>query len=200
EYDVALAEYKTTEAQIQLVEAQIAKTVLRAPFSGVIGFRKISKGGYVSPTSEIAQLVNTSQLKLDFSIPEKYATTVKKNSIVHINVDGDSTTYDARIYAIEPILLASSRTLRVRALVDNSDSKLIPGLFVNITFPLEPLNDAILIPAEALIPVQNGKMVFVMKEGKARRIQEQSGARYNDIVLINEGLFIYGTIFPSGVM
>lgn len=200
EYDVALAEYKTTEAQIQLVEAQIAKTVLRAPFSGVIGLRKISKGGYVSPTSEIAQLVNTSQLKLDFSIPEKYATTVKKNSIVHINVDGDSTTYDARIYAIEPILEASTRTLRVRALIDNSDSKLIPGLFVNITFPLETLNDAILIPAEALIPVQNGKMVFVMKEGKARQIQVQSGARSHDRVLITEGLFVGDTVLTSGVM
>src|SRR5690606_6018225 len=109
-------------------------------------------------------------------------------------------TYDARIYAIEPILEASTRTLRVRALSDNSDSKLIPGLFVNITFPLETLNDAILIPAAALIPVQNGKMVFDMKEGKARQIQVQSGARSHDRVLITEGLFIGDTVLTSGVM
>lgn len=200
EYDVALAEFRTTEAQIQLVEAQIAKTVLRAPFSGVVGLRKISKGGFVAPTSEIAQLVNTSQLKVDFSVPEKYASKVRTNTIVHIAIEGDSATHDARIYAIEPMLEASTRTLRVRALVDNANQKLIPGLFVNVIFPLETLRDAILIPAEALIPVQNGKTVFVLKDGKAREIQVQSGARTNDNVLITQGLFIGDTVLTSGVM
>lgn len=200
EYDVALAEYRTTEAQIQLVEAQIAKTVLRAPFSGIIGLRKISKGGFATPTSEIAQLVNTSQLKVDFSVPEKYASKVKTNTTVHIVMEGDSATHEARIYAVEPMLEASTRTLRVRALVDNKDQKLIPGLFVNVIFPLETLRDAILIPAEALIPVQNGKTVFVMKEGTAREIQVEAGVRTNDRVLITQGLFIGDTVLTSGVM
>src|SRR5690606_12241612 len=80
EYDVALAEYKTTEAQIQLLEAQLANTVLRAPFSGVTVLRKISKGGYVPPSSVIPQLVTTSQLNFDYSTPEKITTTVRKNS------------------------------------------------------------------------------------------------------------------------
>src|SRR5690606_3900532 len=71
EYDVVLAEYETTEAHIQFVEAQMAKTVLRAPFSGVIGFRKVWIGGYLSPRPEIAQLVNTRPLKFDFSMPDK---------------------------------------------------------------------------------------------------------------------------------
>lgn len=200
EYDVALAEFRTTEAQIRLVEAQIDKTVLKAPFSGVIGLRKVSKGAYVSPTSEIAQLVNTNQLKLDFSLPEKYATKVNNNEIVHISIDGDSSRYEARVYAIEPMIEASTRTVRVRALVDNSSNKLIPGLFVNIIFPLETLNEAILIPTEALIPIQNGKMVFVMKDGKARQIQVNSGARSLDRVLITEGLFVGDTLLTSGVM
>jgi membrane fusion protein (multidrug efflux system) len=106
----------------------------------------------------------------------------------------------AYVYAIEPILEASTRTLRVRAMIDNSKENLIPGLFVNIVFPMDQLEDAILIPAEALIPVQNGKTVFVMKDGKAREILVESGARTNDDVLITKGLFIGDTVLTSGVM
>lgn len=200
EYDIASAEYRTTSSQIQLINAQIDKTVLKAPFSGVIGLRKISKGGYITPTSEIAQLVNTSQLKVDFSVPEKYATKVKINSTIRISVQGDTALHEARIYAIEPILEANTRTLRVRAMVDNNKKNLIPGLFVNIIFPLERLDNAILIPTEALIPIQNGKTVFVLKDGKAKEIVVESGARNNDDVLITQGLHIGDTVLTSGVM
>lgn len=200
EYDITSADYRTTYSQIQLIQAQIDKTILRAPFSGMIGLRKISKGGYITPTAEIAQLVNTSQLKVDFSVPEKYASKVRINNTIRISVQGDSATYAARIYAVEPILEASTRTLRVRAMIDNVKEGLIPGLFVNIIFPLERLQDAILIPAEALIPVQNGKTVFVLKEGKAREILVESGARTNDDVLITKGLFVGDTVLTSGVM
>jgi membrane fusion protein (multidrug efflux system) len=200
EYDVASADYRTTDSQVQLIKAQIDKTVLRAPFAGMIGLRKISKGGYITPTSDIAQLVNTSQLKVDFSVPEKYATKVKKGRPVSISVQNDTVLHAAYVYAIEPILEASTRTLRVRAMIDNSKENLIPGLFVNIVFPMDQLEDAILIPAEALIPVQNGKTVFVMKDGKAREILVESGARTNDDVLITKGLFIGDTVLTSGVM
>jgi membrane fusion protein (multidrug efflux system) len=85
-------------------------------------------------------------------------------------------------------------------MIDNSKENLIPGLFVNIVFPMDQLEDAILIPAEALIPVQNGQTVFVMKDGKAREILVESGARTNDDVLITKGLFIGDTVLTSGVM
>src|SRR5690606_9098226 len=87
-----------------------------------------------------------------------------------------------------------------RALHDNSDSKLIPGLLVNITFRLETLNDAMLHPADALIPVQHAKIVFVMKEGKARLKQGLSGDRPHDRLRITEGLFVGDTVLTSGVM
>lgn len=200
EYDIANADYRTTEAQVELIQAQIDKTVLRAPFSGTIGLRKISKGGYVTPASEIAQLVNTNQLKVGFSVPEKYATKVKTNNIVRISIEGDTVLYEARVYAIEPMLEANTRTLDVRAMIDNTNQSLIPGLFVNIIFPLERQQNAILIPAEALIPVQNGKTVFVLKEGKAREILVESGARTNKEILITKGLFVGDTVLTSGMM
>src|SRR5690606_16479753 len=100
EYDSAKAAYQTAQSQIQLIEAQLSKTVLKAPFAGTIGLRNISKGSYVTPSTEIAQLVNTSKLKVDFSVPEKYATKVRRNTFIHVSVQGDSTIYKARIYAI----------------------------------------------------------------------------------------------------
>ncbi len=200
EYDLASAEYKTTQSQIQLIEAQLSKTVLKAPFSGIIGLRNISKGSYITPTTEIAQLVNTSRLKVDFSVPEKYATKVKANTSINVSVQGDSILYKARIYAIEPKIEANTRTLRVRAMIDNNNHNLIPGLFVNINFPLEPLENAILIPTEALIPIQNGKKVFIFESGQAKEIIVESGARTNEEVLITKGLHIGDTVLTSGMM
>ncbi len=200
EYDLASAEYKTTQSQIQLIEAQLSKTVLKAPFSGIIGLRNISKGSYITPTTEIAQIVNTSRLKVDFSVPEKYATKVKANTSINVSVQGDSILYKARIYAIEPKIEANTRTLRVRAMIDNNNHNLIPGLFVNINFPLEPLENAILIPTEALIPIQNGKKVFILESGQAKEIIVESGARTNEEVLITKGLHIGDTVLTSGMM
>ncbi|NGM62832.1 efflux RND transporter periplasmic adaptor subunit [Sphingobacterium sp. SGG-5] len=200
EYDLAKAEYQTAQSQIQLIEAQLSKTVLKAPFSGTIGLRNISKGSYITPTTEIAQLVNTSKLKVDFSVPEKYATKVKTNTFIQVSIQGDSTVYEARIYAIEPKIESNTRTLRVRAIVDNAKHNLIPGLFVNINFPLETLENAILIPTEALIPIQNGKKVFILDSGRAREIVVESGARTNEDVLITKGLNIGDTVLTSGMM
>ncbi len=200
EYDLAKAEFQTAQSQIQLIEAQLSKTLLKAPFSGTIGLRNISKGSYITPTTEIAQLVNTSKLKVDFSVPEKYAAKVRRNTFIHVSVQGDSTIYKARIYAIEPKIEANTRTLRVRAMVDNVSNNLIPGLFVNINFPLERLENAILIPTEALIPIQNGKKVFILKSGHAKEIVVESGARTNEEVLITRGLNIGDTVLTSGMM
>jgi len=200
EYDVASAEYKTTKSQIQLLEAQLNKTVIRAPFSGTIGLRSISKGSFITPTTEIAQVVNTNKLKISFSIPERYANKVKINNTIQFSFQGDTLKHIARVYATEPVVEASTRTLGVKAIVDNVNSKLVPGTFANITFPLETINQAILIPTEALIPVQNGKKVFVLKNGKAREVSVVSGARTDEDVLILSGVNIGDTILTSGVM
>src|SRR5690606_17175787 len=132
--------------------------------------------------------------------PEKYVSKVKVNNTVRISIQGDSTLYEARVYAIEPILEANTRTLSVRAIVDNNNDNLIPGLFVNIIFQLERLENAVLIPTEALIPIQNGKTVFVLKDGKAREIVVESGARNNDDILITKGVHVGDTVLTSGVM
>jgi len=200
EYDIASADHRTAEAQIQLIEAQLIKTAIRAPFSGTIGLRNISKGSYITPITDIAQLVDVSKVKLEFSIPERYAAKVKIGETVRFSVQGTNEEFTAKIYAMEPLVETATRTLRVRALADNKDSRLIPGTFANVIFPLETLEKGLLVPAEALIPIQNGKKVFIKKDGLAKEVLVETGARTEADVLIVDGINEGDTVLTSGVM
>ena len=177
EYDVARAEHASTKAQSQLIKAQIAKTAVRAPFSGKIGLRTISVGTYITPAVLVAKLVNIGKLKITFSIPEKYANQIKNNTNLSFSVAGSSEKYTAQVYAIEPAVEISTRTLQLRAIADNKNGKLLPGTFANVELPLDIIQDAIVVPSQAVIPVQNGKKVFISEFGKAKEIMVETATR-----------------------
>lgn len=200
EYDIASADFLSAKAQAQLIQAQLAKATVRAPFSGKIGLRYISQGTYVTPTTLIAKLVNTTQLKITFSIPEKYASQMKVNNTLSFTVAGSKEIFTAKIYAIEPEIEIATRTLKLRAIAQNPEGKLFPGTFANVTLPLEKLTDALLVPTEALIPIQNGKKIFVVENGQAKEIIVETGARTDKEILITSGLKAGDTILTSGVM
>jgi membrane fusion protein (multidrug efflux system) len=200
EYEIARADFKSAQAQSELIRAQISKTAVKAPFAGKIGLRSISSGTYITPSILVAKLVNTSKLKITFSIPEKYATQVKLNSNLSFKVAGSDESYTAKIYALEPEISVNTRTLQVRAVTDNEKGKLFPGTFAEVILPLDKINDAILIPTEAIIPVQNGKKVFVSNAGKAHEIKVETGTRTATSVVILSGLKVGDTILTSGIM
>jgi membrane fusion protein (multidrug efflux system) len=200
EYDIASADYRTAKAQTQLIQAQIGKTTVRAPFSGKIGLRSISPGTYVTPTTLIAKLVSTNPLKITFSIPEKYATEITKNNTITFTVPNVKETFTAKIYALEPAIEATTRTLQIRALTDNSNGKLLPGTFANIELPLKNIKDAIIIPTEAIVPIQDGKKVFIANNGKAKEVKVETLTRTDKDVVITSGLKIGDTVLTSGVM
>ena len=200
EYDIASADFKSSKAQSQLIQAQLSKATVRAPFSGKIGLRYISKGTYVTPATPIAKLINTSKLKITFSIPEKYASQIKMNTVFSFTTSGATDRYDAKVYAIEPEIDVMTRTLKVRAIAENKEGKLFPGTFANVMLPLETLKDALLVPTESLIPIQNGKKIFVVRDGKAKEVVVETGTRTNDDILITSGLKAGDTVLVSGVM
>lgn len=200
EYDIARADLKLAQAQSQLIKAQIAKTSVRAPFSGKIGLRSISPGTYITPSLLVAKLVNVGKLKITFSIPEKYANEVKMNSNISFMVSGSSVKYDAKIYAIEPEVQIATRTLQVRAIAENKTGKLLPGTFANVELPLEVFKDAIVVPTEAIIPVQNGKKVFISNMGKAKEVMVETATRTDVSILVLNGLKAGDTLITSGVM
>ncbi|ASV28758.1 efflux RND transporter periplasmic adaptor subunit [Maribacter cobaltidurans] len=200
EYDIASADFQSASAEVSLISAQLSKTVVRAPFSGNIGLRSISVGTYITPTTPVAKLVNTSKLKITFSIPEKYASQIHEGSNFTFRTSDGSKDYTATIYAIEPEVEIATRTLRMRAIADNTDGTLYPGAYANVVLPLQTVDDALLVPSEALIPVQNGKKIFVAENGKAKEVDVEIGARTGSEVRILNGLSAGDTVLTYGVM
>lgn len=200
EYDVALSELRSLQSQTQLIRAQLAKTLIRAPFSGKIGLRTISAGEYITPASNIARLVSTNPVKILFSIPEKYAGTIKLNTQISFTVAGSNTPYSGTVYAIEPGIDMSTRTLQLKAKASNNNGELLPGSFAKIDLPLSNVNDAILIPTESIIPVLQGKKVYISSNGKAKEVLVETGTRTDKSVLILSGLNIGDTVLTSGIM
>lgn len=200
EYDVALANLQSAKAESQLIAAQLAKATIRAPFSGTIGLRYISEGTYVTPSTSVAKLVNTDKLKLTFSIPEKYSSQVGIGSELSFTTAGSAEVHTATVYAIEPGVDVTTRTLKMRAMAENEDGKLIPGTFADVTLPLAAVNNAIMVPTEALIPIQNGKKIFITRDGIAKEVIVETGARTENSVRVLSGLKPGDTILTSGVM
>lgn len=200
EYDTNLADLKTAQAQSQLIRAQLQKTTVRAPFSGKIGLRAISVGEYLTPTTIVANLLSIDRVKVQFSVPEKYSGQLDQTATISFTVAGMTEKFKARIYAIEPGIDATTRTLQVRALADNPSGKLRPGSFTKVDLPLSTIADAILIPSQAVVPVLNGKKVFVADNGKARETMIETTARTDKDVLVTSGLSVGDTVITTGVM
>lgn len=200
EYDIASAEFRSLKAQTQLIQAQIAKTTIRAPFSGKIGLRNISPGTYVTPTTIITKLVSSNQVKISFSIPEKYASEIDNNATIHFTIPNNTQKFTAKIYAIEPEIEVATRTLKIKAIADNSAGKLIPGTFANIELALKNIKNAIVIPTEAIVPVQDGKIVFIANNGKAKEVKIETLARTDKDVVVTSGVKSGDTILTSGIM
>ena len=200
EYDVAHADFESAKAQTELIRAQIAKTTVRAPFSGKIGLRSISEGEYLTPSTVVANLLSINPVKVLFSVPEKYSNQIRVGQGLTFSVSGSESKYHAEIYAIEPGVDAATRTISIRAIADNPEERLFPGAFARIELPLDRTENAVLVPTEAVIPVQNGKQVFLLKDGKAVATPVEAENRTRTDVLITDGVVIGDTVLTSGVM
>jgi membrane fusion protein, multidrug efflux system len=199
EYESSLAEWNAVKAEIKELNARILKTEIRAPFSGTIGLRSVSKGSYINPGTNIARIVNLDMLKAEFSIPEKYSIQIQKGQKVIINHEGERT-YEAQIYAVEPKINLNTRTVTAKAIFQNTDKSLMPGTFVNIKIILKQYEKAIQIPTSALIPELGGQKVYKYQAGKAVPIKVETGVRGNENVQVINGLQMGDTLITSGLL
>jgi len=199
-YDVALGELNVLRAELQLIEAQLLKTEIRAPFSGVIGLRWVSPGSYLSSQTRIASLKDLDPVKLDFTVPEKYSALMKAGDEISFAVEGFERTFPGTIYAIEPSVNASTRSLRVRARCPNSDGALIPGVFANVDLVLRSIPDALTVPSIAVIPELGGKKVFVVEGGTAQPRAVETGIRSETTVEITSGVTEGDAVIISGIL
>ncbi len=199
DYDTARFEVSARIDQISIIDAQIEKTEVRAPFDGVVGLRYVSEGSYVNATTRVATLQQIDRLKVNFSVPEKYAGRIKVGSPIRFAINGSERRFDGEIYAFDPRIDAGTRTVVIRAVCANPDGVLLPGAFANVELQLAQLDDAILVPAEAVIPGVSEKNVFVLVDGKAERRPVEIGTRTTNQVQILGGLKPGDRLIVSGL-
>lgn len=200
DYDISLLQVNSLNADIGILQTSIAKTVVRAPFSGKIGLQKVSPGSYVTPSSVIATISQTDQLKLDFSVPEKYTGQIRTGQVVTFTIEGSKKQLQARIVATESNVMEATRTLTVRAAITGKDEALIAGAFAKVQLSFEPDPNTILIPTQAVLPQARGKKVILYKGGTAVFADVITGVRDSARVQIREGLKAGDTLVVTGLL
>jgi membrane fusion protein, multidrug efflux system len=200
EYDNALNRLNTTVADIKILEAQLEKTRIKAPFDGVIGLRYVSLGAYISPSTIVATLYNISPAKIEFAVPARYSAQVKPGEKIFCRVENDLTVYEGIVYAVEPRIDSETRTLKIRAQADNKSGSLLPGQFVKVELILKSQANALLVPTEAVVPDQGGKKVFILSDGKAQEAKIETGIRTENSLEVLSGLKAGDTLITTGIL
>jgi membrane fusion protein (multidrug efflux system) len=202
-FEQVTTDYEKLMADIELVKANIAQTELRAPFDGIIGLRSVSEGAYTTPSTVIAKLTKISPLKIEFSIPERYASDVKEGTMVSFNLetsDGVLREFKARVYAVESKVDMVTRSLKVRAIYPNENGAIQPGRYLSVEITKQEIRDALAIPSEAIIPEMGKSIVYLYKAGKAQPAEIITGLRTESHVQVQHGLSAGDTLITTGVM
>jgi membrane fusion protein (multidrug efflux system) len=198
--DAARAQLGVTQARVASALAQLEKTTIMAPFSGVIGLREVSVGEVLSPGQALVNLVRLDPMEVDFSLPESALASVAAGQPVRLTVDAYAgETFSGEVLAVEPVIDVNSRSAKVRARVPNPDYRLRPGLFARVTLEVgEAGASAIVIPEQALLQEGDTRFVYVVRDGKAARAVVRTGARLPGRVAIIEGLSEGDQVITAG--
>lgn len=199
-YDSELNQLNVLRAQRALLDAQLAKTEIRAPFEGNIGLRYVSRGAIVSPGTQIATLQKLKPVKIEFTVPERYGRRVATGTIIQFVVAGLGDTLEAQVYAREPRVDANSRSLRFRARYPNEGGMLLPGGFANVGLQLNEEIEVVELPSKALVPVIKGAKVLVLENGLVAERSVEIATRDADVVRVVSGIQQGDTILTTGIM
>lgn len=200
DYDLSLLNVSTIQADMQILTASINKTIIRAPFDGKIGFKNISIGAYITPLTVITTIRQDNKLKLEFSVPEKYTPTIKLGNLITFSTEASKKKYSAKIIATESGITEENRSLKVHAIVENTDKNITAGSFAKVNFDMGDNNNAIMIPTQAIIPQARDKKVIVLRNGIANFNTVVTGVRDSAKVEILNGLTIGDTIITTGLL
>lgn len=199
-YDAAVNRVQALRADIELVRAQLDKTELRAPFSGKTSFRSIAEGSYVTPATVVANLLQTSPIEVELSIPEKYAAEIRIGDKLQFSPEGTTEMFSATVSVLAPQIDLATRTLSLRATAPNPGGKLLPGASARVELSLRETDGNLLIPTQAIIPVLKGKQVLVARNGKAQPVDIETGLRTESKVQVIRGLSAGDTVITSGIL
>ena len=199
-YEQVKTDLATLNADIELVKANIALTELRAPFDGVIGLRGVSVGTYASPSVVVAKLAKISPIKVEFAVPERYADDVKVGYNVKFSLTGELDQFNAKVYAKEAMIDPSTHTLTVRAMYDNPKGAALAGRYASVNLEKQRIENAIIVPSEAIVPEMGVDKLFLYKSGKAQPVSVVTGIRTEAAVQIVDGIKQGDTVIVSGTL
>jgi len=199
-YDNASNRLKTIRAKIKVLETDLAKTEILAPFDGTIGLRHVSEGAWVTPETLLTDLHDLKKLKVIFTVPEKYSGDIRPGQKITVSTDYTPEHYSAIVDAFEPAVDIKTRTLKVQAILDNRHVSLIPGTSVDIDVALSSLSRSLYIRTSALIPSQKGYFVYLFKEGKAVKMPVKTGIRTQNNIQILKGLTAGDTLITTNLL
>ena len=199
DYDVALNQVNSLQADINVQQVMINKSIVKAPFGGVVGLRQISSGAYVNNSTILATIQKIDRLKIDFTLPQEYAGKIIKGSYVTIKTEGpDQGQQKAMIVATEPQANAATRNILVRAVLENGKAN--PGSFVKVLIDAGENKNSVMVPTSAIIPEDISKSLVTVKNGKAVYVKVQTGVRRAANIEVTNGVVAGDTIVVTGVL
>lgn len=196
--DSASAALKVQEAAVQLAEAKVAKTRVRAPFNGVIGLRNVSVGDYVKEGQDLVNIEDIATLRVDFKLPETYLGRLQKGQALEVTTDAlAGEPFQAVLDAVDPMVDQGGRAISARARLNNAAGKLRPGMFVRARLMFGDRQGVLMVPEQAIVPGAQ-PMVFKVVEGKATMAKVRLGVRRAAQVEVLEGLAAGDVVVTAG--
>jgi membrane fusion protein (multidrug efflux system) len=200
DYDLSALAADNLKADIQTTRISISKTEIRAPYDGKLGLRNVSVGTYVSPSDILTNIRQVNQLKLEFSIPEKYAKDISPGYVVKFRVDGGEKDHVATVAATEGNVDQVTRTLKIKAIVKENHVELVPGTFARVNLQLGRNLNALMVPTQAVIPLARSKQIILFRKDSAQFLRVETGIRDSAFVQIVSGIRAGDTVIITGLM
>jgi membrane fusion protein (multidrug efflux system) len=200
DYDLSLLQVNNIKADIELIQVSILKTEILAPYAGRIGLRNISLGAYITPSNILTSLSQVDKKKITFSVPEKYSSDIKQGMNIQFTIEGSPNNYTATILASESIIESETRNLKILAVINEADAKLVPGSFAKVSLELGKNDLAVVVPTQAIIPSARSKQLVLFKNGSPEFVNVTTGTRGVENVEITSGIKVGDTVIITGLL
>jgi len=201
EFDTARANYNVSVARLRSAESRLSKTVIRAPFDGFIGLRRINVGDYATIGQELVNVVRLDPLRVDFSVPETLLSRIQPGQKISVTVGAfRGEVFEGEVTAIDPQIDVAGHSMAVRARLPNPDLRLRPGLFAQVSVSLAVNPSALMVPEQAIWPIGNDKILYIVTDGVANQRVVTIGDRKPGLVEIVDGLSAGEEIVVAGQM
>ena len=198
--DEAEANARSTQAELDLLQVRLERTVVRAPFSGVVGERLVSVGDFVNRTTSLTTLQTVDPQRASFRVPERYAEVLAVGQRVTFRVASVvERGFVGEVEFVDPVVSLPSRTITVKARVPNPTRRLKPGMFIEVDLVTGERPSAVVVPEDAILPLQGADYVWAVTEGQATRRQVELGVRMPGFVELRAGVAAGDTVVVGGL-